>query len=110
MHIQLIVFFWGGRTLDAKDSTSARLSTPPVQTHVCLLVSDGTSNFLCDAGFGKLGLFEPVDLEKLNQGGEDTILYYIIPIYIVCLFVFLLLLYHIIQYYIVLYIILSYYG
>ena len=33
-----------------------------------LLVSDGKSKFLCDAGFGKLGLFEPVDLEKLNQG------------------------------------------
>ncbi|CAK9033309.1 unnamed protein product [Durusdinium trenchii] len=52
------------------DGETPRLPTPPLHTHMCLLVNAGTTGppYLCDVAFGKVGLFEPISLEKLNQG------------------------------------------
>lgn len=52
------------------DGQTPRLPTPPVQTHMCLLVAPelGGETFLCDVAFGKVGLLEPLSLNMLNKG------------------------------------------
>ncbi|CAJ1438826.1 unnamed protein product [Effrenium voratum] len=49
------------------DGSTLRQPTWPLQTHLCLIASVDTKSFLCDVGFGKLGLSEPLPLELLDQ-------------------------------------------
>jgi len=50
------------------DGQTPRLPTPPLHTHICLLVRTVPETFLCDVAFGKIGLLEPLSLQHLNQG------------------------------------------
>ena len=53
------------------DGVTPRLPTPPLVTHMVLVVSADSQLFLCDVAFGKAGLVKPVSLSDANKGAVD---------------------------------------
>ena len=60
-----------GSRVHLDDGITPRFPTPPLVTHMVLVVRADGQLFLCDVAFGKLGLVEPVLLDRANKGPFD---------------------------------------